>query len=118
MTFGCRGNTTHTEISLIKAGTHKGWRMSGNVVMFVPSNSELSSKLTNSTDAGDYMLGPIREENRIVDRLLYVDPYVAVSETVAYLMLYSKTEEHFNKECLPTVTSTSHSGTCLDTHLH
>ena len=76
--------------------------MSGNVVMFVSSSSELSNKLTNSTDAGDYMLGPIREENKIVDRLLYVDPYEAVSQTVAYMMMHSKAEDHFNKEYLPT----------------
>ena len=95
--LGCRGNTTHTEISPVKQAHTRG-----NVVMFVPSRSELSNKFTNSTDAGDYMLGPIREENRIVDRLLYVDPYEAVSQTMAYVMMHSKAEDHFNQEYLPT----------------
>ena len=36
------------------------------------------------------MLEPIRKESRVADRLLYVDPYEAVSETVAYPMLYSR----------------------------
>ena len=99
--FGCRGSNVHIEISPVNVSSYKGWTMSGNTVALISSNHSLFNNYVTSTMASNYVLGPVMQGIKPVDRLLYVDPYKAVSETMAYLMIHSKDKDHLDKEYLP-----------------